>query len=175
MPIENEVKYWMLPDWQHLVLPSTRIVQGYLSKNARVRMCINWLGYTNYVFTYKALTVGGVTEIETTISHDDYVQLIYTDQYHNQITKLRYSIFNGDERWDLDTILSQQDEVLAITAECEMPVGRIEPVSIPELIKPYINTTTDLKLSSYEMATTDVRQMYEEASDRHNQTTKKGA
>lgn len=74
MPIENEFKYVLQydPELPRLLRNRTRLEQGYLTEDSRIRASTENDGTTKYTFTFKKWTHQGLVEIEPTISKEDF-------------------------------------------------------------------------------------------------------
>lgn len=146
MPIENETKYILRTDFDKqnilydaliALCPRKQLItQAYLSKRARIRHIIED-NSERYVFTYKKrLNENDQLEIETTISVEDYQNLLSVSEC--QLYKIRYKYADNEFNWDIDFLYEEsttQSPVYCVIAECEMPVGIKRPTRIPEFIK----------------------------------------
>lgn len=159
MPVENERKFVLTRSkelYQKLKsegITPVEVFQGYLvSSHTRVRKIIhapNWA----HVYTAKFPVEDELIEIETTITAEDYEKLWSVS--FPKLRKERFNIDSGDEHWDVDFYIDG-GEVYISMAECEMPVGRSEPISSIDLLQKYIlynvPKSEQEKYSAYELA-----------------------
>jgi len=108
MSIEKERKIILIPNeskvvnffTSKMVMDRSFIVQGYLSKDCRIRKR-STRDKTEYFFTYKkGLDETSTVEIETQISEEDFSLLLPTCE--DVLTKTRYTKYEKGVCWDLD-------------------------------------------------------------------------
>jgi hypothetical protein len=163
MPIENELKYVLPPDFDAASLVDWErheIRQAYLDDGPRIRQIDD-----DYLFTYKKWvpTAKELVEIETAISPDDFALL--WPLCVESLRKTRYAKRVGDEEWVVDFLFDDAGAVYFVLAEVEMARFTTSPADIPAEIRDHIihavksgdNGFTNKKLSDLEYA----REIYE--------------
>lgn len=158
MPVENERKYVLKPDFfvDNLVGWTRHdIRQAYLDDGPRIRQRDD-----DYIFTYKKWVpqAGELVEIETAISEDDF-NLLWP-LCVQRIDKMRYVLLKDEVEWVVDFLMDESGEVYFILAEAELPRGQVAPGHIPAEIAGAIiyavdaadNRFTNKKLSNQDYA-----------------------
>jgi hypothetical protein len=166
MPIENELKYVLPPDFDPAALigwDRHEIRQAYLDDGPRIRQMD-----ADYLFTYKKWVPDAreLVEIETAISHDDFGLL--WPLCVERLRKVRYARRIKDAEWVVDFLTDASDEVYFVLAEVEMPRFAKSPDSIPQEIREHIvyavdssdNGFTNKKLSDPDYA----RELYDKVT-----------
>ncbi len=154
MPVENERKYVLSPDFSSDRLEGwTRfdILQAYLDDGPRIRK----FG-ADYLFTYKkwAPHAKELVEIETPISREDF-DLLWPMRVE-AVQKTRYILDTDDGEWVVDFLRDAGGEVYFVLAEVELARGEALPKVIPDAIHDHIvyavaaedNRFTNKKLSN---------------------------
>ncbi len=129
MPVENERKYVLRPDFDAGRLAGwTRhdIRQAYLDDGPRIRQRDE-----DFIFTYKKWVpqAGELVEIETPISEDDF-NLLWP-LCVQRIAKIRYVLMTDDVEWVVDFLRDDNGQVYFVLAEAELPRGQAAPNHIP--------------------------------------------
>lgn len=166
MPVENELKYVLPPDFDQARLVGWMrhdIRQAYLDDGPRIRQID-----AGYLFTYKKWLPDAreLIEIETVIAREDFEALwpICVER----VRKTRYIRQISDVEWVVD-FLSDGDEVYFVLAEVEMPRYATSPGALPAEIRDAIvhsvqqddNSFTNKKLSDPDYA----RKLYNKVRD----------
>lgn len=132
MSIENEIKIVLhnhmfdFTDWQ-----SSMITQHYLLSGIRTR-CEGEDGEYYYTVNYKTKQSDySNAEQEYEIDKQVY-DLLNERESQFSLDKIRYSKQFDDELWSIDFFLDSTESVYFVLAECEMPKGRLLPVTIPQ-------------------------------------------
>lgn len=145
MPIENERKF-VLRDPAGVLEralaaacpPWTRhtIRQAYLdAPGLRIRRFEASGAAVHHIFSYKRSIEGAMVEIETEISPADFERLWTLRR--ETLEKVRFHLADGDCGWDVD-FFKRDGATYFVVAEVEMPEGRSDPPSPPEIIAPYV-------------------------------------
>ena len=158
MPIENERKYVMPPDFDAAELDGWArfdIRQGYLDDGPRIRQ----IGDV-FLFTYKKWVpyAKELVEIETVLSIDDF-NLLWPLCVES-LVKTRYVKRTDDGEWVVDFLRDEEGRVYFVMAEVEMPRFQALPETIPPEIAGHIlhsvaaddNRFTNKKLSDRDYA-----------------------
>ena len=158
MPAENEVKY-VLDDPEnnlenHLTetLQGYDILQSYLDRDSRLRIFRPNNGEFSFikrnggrellkegdmpVFSFKRKIAGRQIEIETDVSADDATALLPSAELY--VRKRRFSIQDGEVKWDIDFFKGRAGNTYFILAEAEMPEHMQEPERIPACISAHL-------------------------------------
>lgn len=142
MPTENERKFVINKSCQGEIEKASvdqyKISQGYLIATRGITVRIRKLikksdGSKSYFFTLKVTTNGRCVEIEKPIDVRD-----FNDLWHialNKLKKIRYIIINEEDIWEIDFFKDYKGEIYFAVAEIEMEENKLEPDSIPDLIK----------------------------------------
>ena len=167
MPVENERKYVLAPDFSSDRLTGWArfdILQAYLDDGPRIRK----FG-ADYLFTYKkwAPHAQELVEIETPISREDF-ELLWPMRVE-AVQKTRYILDTDDGEWVVDFLRDGDGEVYFVLAEVELSRGQALPKAIPDAIHGHIlyavaaddNRFTNKKLADQDYA----RKMLEKVSD----------
>jgi len=133
MPVENERKYVLKPDFDAGRLTGWTkhaIRQAYLDDGPRIRQRGD-----DYIFTYKKWVpqAGELVEIETAISEDDF-NLLWP-LCVQRIAKTRYVLMQDEVEWVVDFLCDDQGQVYFVLAEAELPRGQAVPRHIPAEIE----------------------------------------
>lgn len=157
MYIENEIKLVLynrsfdFSNWQ-----SSMITQHYLLSGIRTR-CEGVDGECYYTVNYKTKQ-SDYSNLEQEYEIDKSVyDLLNKRESQASLTKIRYSKQFDDELWSIDFFLDSTESVYFVLAECEMPEGRLLPVTIPKDVSDnmlYIASRRENSslLSSYRLA-----------------------
>ena len=158
MPVENERKYVLRPDFDAQVLEGWQRVevrQAYLDDGPRIR----YFG-GEHIFTYKKWVPQAkeLVEIETALSADDF-NLLWP-LCEERVQKTRYIKETDDGEWVVDFLRTDKDKVYFVVAEVEMARFQAEPKVIPAEIAGAIlhavdagdNRFTNKKLSDRDYA-----------------------
>ncbi len=129
MPVENERKYVLSPDFDAGRLAGWErrdIRQAYLDDGPRLRQVGG-----ECLFTYKkwAPHAGELVEIETAISRDDF-DLLWPLCVET-IQKTRYVRVTDDGEWVVDFLRDDDGEVYFVLAEVELPRHQARPDAVP--------------------------------------------
>lgn len=129
MPVENERKYVLRPDFDASRLSGWtkhEIRQAYLDDGPRVRQRDE-----DYIFTYKKWVpqAGELVEIETAISDDDF-NLLWP-LCVQRIAKTRYVLLEDEVEWVVDFLRDNDGRIYFVLAEAELPRGQAMPDHIP--------------------------------------------
>jgi CYTH domain-containing protein len=145
MPVENELP-WVLddpdgqleahmatsPDWQ-----GYDVVQGYASKNARVRRFSPLDGRPAWhEFSYKQKVDGRQIEVEVPMSAADFQVLLGTCEL--VMTKRRFKQEVGEVTWDVDFCKDTDRNTYFVRAEAEMPEGAHDYGPMPQCVAEHV-------------------------------------
>lgn len=157
MYTENEIKFVLynrsfdFSDWQ-----CSTIKQHYLLSGIRTRSEITSYART-YTINYKTKQSDySNLEQEYEISEEVF-NLLNDKDSQCSLSKYRYSKQFDDELWNIDFFLDSNFVIYFVLAECEMPEGRLLPVTIPKAVSDnmlYIASRRENSslLSSYRLA-----------------------
>ncbi|MDC7683522.1 hypothetical protein PQU92_09560 [Asticcacaulis sp. BYS171W] len=129
MPVENERKYVLSPDFDAARLTDWQAIdirQAYLDDGPRLRQ----YGDT-YLFTYKKWVPQAeeLVEIETAISADDFNML--WPLCVESIRKTRYIKETDDGEWVVDCLRDETGAVYFVLAEVELQRFQVAPDQVP--------------------------------------------
>lgn len=129
MPVENERKYVLRPDFDAGQLDGWArhdIRQAYLDDGPRIRQRDD-----DYLFTYKKWVpqAGELIEIETVLSQDDFALL--WPLCIQRIAKTRYVLMQNEVEWVVDFLRHDDGHIYFVMAEAELPRGQLAPEAIP--------------------------------------------
>jgi hypothetical protein len=145
MPVENEIP-WVLddpdatlenhmsasPDWQGF-----DVVQGYASKNARVRRFTPLDGgEPKHEFSYKQKVDGRQIEVEVPMSASDFATLLGTCSL--VMNKRRFKREIGAVTWDVDFCKDRSGRTYFVRAEAEMPEGTADCGRMPACVAEHV-------------------------------------
>lgn len=151
MPIENEFKYVLRYDPKLLTVlgAGSRLEQGYLSEDTRIRAITDENEATTFWFTFKKWTDQGLIEIEPEISKADFDRLWPLTM--TRLCKSRYS-FEENGQWDVD-FFGDVANPYFVLAEVELPEGATEP-RVAERLAPYLIKAVgkDPEFTSYRLS-----------------------
>lgn len=151
MPIENEFKYVLRydPEMPRLLGTRTRLEQGYLTEDSRIRAMTKKDGSTTYWFTFKKWTHQGLVEIEPEISKEDFDRL--WPLTISRLCKTRYS-FEESGAWDVD-FFGDETQPYFVLGEVEVPEGATEP-AVAGRLAPYLIKAVgkDPEFTSYRLS-----------------------
>lgn len=158
MPIENERKYVLPPDFDTAGLDGWvrhDIRQAYLDDGPRIRQIDD-----GYLFTYKKWVkiTKELVEIEVEISRDDF-ELLWSERAQS-IEKTRFERHVDGVEWVIDRLRDKDGAVYFVLAEAELPRGQQVPQHVPDAIAAHIlyavaaddNRFTNKKLSDPDYA-----------------------
>jgi len=158
MPVENERKYVLPPDFDAGVLKGwerVEVRQAYLDDGPRIR---HFGG--EHIFTYKKWVpqTRELVEIETALSAEDF-NLLWP-LCEERVRKTRHIKLTDDGEWVVDFLRNAKDQVYFVIAEVEMARHKTEPDQIPReialaivhAVEPGDNRFTNKKLSDPDYA-----------------------
>jgi hypothetical protein len=139
--IENELKY-VLKGHAALEAALAAMVQpellraGYLSDEARIREEDGPQGAV-HIFTFKRrLPTGRNVEIPCVIDRQTFGLL--WPETRNRLGKRRYSLPDGDVKWDIDFFTAAEGHVYFALAEVEMPPEMEAPERVLPVLAPHV-------------------------------------
>src|SRR5690348_15910365 len=136
MPIENERKYLLPPDFDCSQLKGWSrhdIRQGYLDDGPRIREIDG-----EHLFTYKKWIpqAAELVEIEVGVPKEDF-DLLWSQRVA-MVEKTRYEKRIGEALWVVDLLRGPNGDVFVVLAEAELPRQRLAPDSIPAEIAAHV-------------------------------------